>query len=165
MSVRGYRMKVSTVDRQGKRKGPVEWVDVPPATRHANGFANIEPFVCRVLSSKAVSSWVTIATVSGRSALSVSKHNGECRLGLTVEVKQRAKEAKVRAFFSKRGIAPARDYLARNGGVPNATRVLDYPMSGDAKAISMLVVAALRDLYRLSERSALDMRITEYEAS
>jgi len=167
MTIRGYKMRVTTVDRSGKRKSPSQWVDVPAAIRYeSSGFANIQAYVARVFSSTAASSWVTISTRSGRSSLSVAKHSGVRRIGLSVDVlRSKAKEARVRAFFEKQALSPASDYLAKNGGVANATRVLDYPLPDDPKAATALTIAALREIHRLNAKSTLDMRYSEHEAS
>jgi hypothetical protein len=167
MTIRGYKMRVTTVDRTGKRKGAAALVAVPAATRHASsGFANIEAYVARVLASSASSAWVTISTSSGRSALSIGKHNGVCRISLTVDVlRSSAKEARIRAFFDGEGLSPSSDYLGKNAGVANATRLLDYPIPKDATTATALTIAVFREIYRLNEKSTLNMRFSEYEAS
>ena len=164
MTVRGYKMKVTNVDRLGKRKGPVQWVDVPRATRCARGFAQVESFVVRVLSSNARSSWAIFSTKSGNTSISVGKYKGAITLGMTVEVRSRARERALRAFFEDRGILPSRDYLAKNGGVPDATRVLDYPMPKHAGTIAEMAVDLLRSVHRLKESTTLDIRFEEHEA-
>jgi len=165
MTVRGYKMKVTNVDRLGKKKGPVQWVDVPAATRCPRGFAHIETFVARVLLSNARSTWAIVSTKSGNTSISIGKYKGVVSLGMTVEVRSRARESALRAFFEERGIVPTRDYLAKNGGVPDARRVLDYPMPNDAVAIAELAVDLLGSVYRLKETTTLDIRFEEHEAS
>lgn len=164
MSARGYRMKVITVDRSGRQKGPSEWVDVPPAQRFSsNGMAHIQDFVQRVLSSDADSAWITIGTPSGRTAIGIAKQRGRPLVGVTIKSKARAREAAVRAFFARRGICASSDYLAGSGGVPNAVRVLDYPLPSNASKISKMAADLLKAVYRLNARSPLDIRFTERE--
>ena len=165
MTVRGYKMNVTNVDRLGKRKGPVQWVDVPAATRCLRGFSAIEQFVERVLSSKADSSWVIISTWSGNTSISIAKHNGTVSLGMTVDARSRAREKSLRAFFAGQGIAPSRDYLAKNGGVPDATRVFDFPMPIERSLIAGLAVDLLRAVYRLKDTTTLDILFEERGAS
>ena len=164
MTVRGYKMKVTNVDRLGRRKGPVRWVDVPAATRCPNGFAEIEGFVSRVLASKAPSCWAIFSTKSGNTSISVGSLNGAVTLGLSADARSQAQQKAIRAFFARRDIAPSQDYLAGNGGRPNATRILSFPMPRDAKAISELATDLLRAVYRLKETTTLDMRFEEHEA-
>jgi len=164
MSARGYRMRVTTVDRNGRRKGRVEWVNVPPADRFASeGISQIQPFVSRVLRSTADSAWIVIATPSGRTAISIGKHNGALSLGVSVGVRERKCETSVRSFFAERGIGPSRDYLAGNGGVPNAVRILEFPLPRTAQRSAVIAADLLRAVYRLTNRSALDIRLTENE--
>jgi hypothetical protein len=162
MPVRGYRMKVITVDRHGRQKGPAEWVDVPPADRFtSNGISHIRSFVTRVLSSEAESSWITIGTPSGRNGIGIGKQNGRISVDLSVNVRRPTREAAIRMFFVKRGIPACRDYVASNGGVPNSVRVLEYPLQCDAGRISKLAADLLKSVYRLTSRSALDIGFTE----
>src|SRR5256885_5487066 len=139
MPVRGYRMRVVTVDRQGRQKGPAEWVDVPPAERFSSdGISHIRPFVMRVLSSKANASWITVGTPSGRTAIGIGKQGSRVSVDVSVNVRRPAREAAIRKFFASRKLEPCKDYLARNGGVPNSVRVLEYPLQPDAGQISKL---------------------------
>jgi hypothetical protein len=165
MSWRGYRMRVATVDRHGRRKGPVEWVDVPPAERFAsNGMSHIESCVARVLRSKGPSSWIVVSTPSGLSSMSIGKHNGVTTLATSIDVRRKpARESAVRAFFADRKIAPIADYLAANGGVPKSTRVLEYPVGSSAKRIASVAREFLRNIYKLTDRSALNIRYGERE--
>jgi hypothetical protein len=166
MTVRGYKMKMNYVDRRGRKTRPSHWVDVPAAARHANGLAQIESYVSRVLASSASSSWVSLSTKSGNTAISVAKYDGKLSIGLTVEVKrERSREAAIRQFFASRSICPSKDYLAANGGVPEATRVLDFPMPDQPAEVAHIASDLLRTVYRLRETTTLDIRYEENEAS
>lgn len=162
MTVRGYRMKMNYVDRHGRRTRPSSWIDVPAATRHVNGIGHIERYVARVLDSKTSSSWVHFSTKSGHTSISVTKRDGRLSLGLTVDVKRlRSREAAIREFFARRRIVPSIDYLAGNGGVSEATRVLGFPMPHDAVGVAEIASDLLRGIYRLNETTTLDIRFGE----
>ena len=162
MGVRSYRMRVTTVDRHGHRKGAGEWVDVPRAERFgSNGISQIGSFVQRVLRSPATSAWIVISTPSGRTAISIGKHEGALTFGTSVDVRKRARESALRAFFARRRIQPTRDYLAGNGGVPNCVRVLEFPAPHAATWTAKLAGDLLRTVYRLTQQSALNIRFSE----
>ena len=166
MTVRGYKMKMNYVDRQGRKTRPSHWVDVPAATRHANGLGEIEGYVSRVLTSKMASSWVQLSTKSGHTAISVGKHDDKLTLGLTVEVKrERSRETAIRQFFESRHISPSSDYLAANGGVPEATRILNFPLPHNAAVVAQVASDLLREIYRLRDTTTLDIRFEEREES
>jgi hypothetical protein len=166
MTVRGYKMRMNYVDRQGRKTRPSHWVDVPAAIRHLNGLAQVRSYVSCVLTSKAPSSWVHFSTKSGQTSISVAKHDGKLSIGLTVDAKRpRNREAAIREFFARRSILPSNDYLAGNGGVPEATRVLDFPMPQDLSVVAEITSDLLREIYRLSSTSTLDIRFEEREAS
>jgi hypothetical protein len=133
--------------------------------RHSNGLAQVEPYIARVLASRAKSSSTQFSTKSGNTAISVAKYEGKLLLGLTVDAKQRKREAGIRAFFAKRRILPKNDYLAANGGVPEATRVMDFPMPHDVGVAAAIASDLLREIYRLSTTTILDIRFEEHEAS
>ncbi|WP_171160075.1 hypothetical protein [Usitatibacter palustris] len=156
---------MSYVDRQGKKTRPSHWVDVPAATRHLDGLAQVKPYMARVLASEASSSWAQFSTNSGHTAISLGKRDGRLYLALTVEVKQRKREADVRAFFSKRSILPTSDYLGANGGVPEATRIMDFPIPNDVGIAARIATDLLREVYRLRDTTTLDIRFEEHEAS
>ena len=67
------------------------------------------------------------------------------------------REAAIRASFSSLGIAPSRDYLAGNGGVPDATRVLHYPITGSTAVVTTLTRRILHELCGVSPAEAVDI--------
>ena len=75
------------------------------------------------------------------------------------------REAAIREFFARRSISPSDDYLAANGGVPEAARILSFPMPRDAALVAQIAADLLREIYRLRDSTALDIRYTENEAS
>lgn len=165
MTVRGYKMRMNYVDRQGRKTRPSHWVDVPAATRHAIGISHIDAYVFRVLASKSKSSWVNLSTKSGNTAIGIAKHDGNVSLGLTLNVRrERNRERAIREFFASRNISPSDDYLAADAGVPDSTRVLNFPMPRDPAVIADMASDLLRDIYRLRDTTTLDMRFEEQEA-
>jgi len=67
------------------------------------------------------------------------------------------REAAIRAFFSSLAIAPSRDYLAGNGGVPDATRILEYHITGTPSEVTTLTKRILQELCSISPAEALDI--------
>ena len=61
--------------------------------------------------------------------------------------------ASVMSLFVSLGISAWRDYLAGNGRVPDATRILHYRLTGDASEVTVLVKRILAELYGVSERT------------
>ena len=166
MTVRGYKMKMSYVDREGRKTRPSHSVDVPAAIRHMNGIAKIEAYVERLLRSKAKSAWANLSTKSGNTAISIAQHERKLSLGLsTSTARERTREAAIREFFARRSISPSDDYLAANGGVPEATRILSFPMPRNTAVVAQIAADLLREIYRLRDSTTLDIRYTESEAS
>jgi hypothetical protein len=166
MTVRGYKMKMSYVDREGRKTRPSHFVDVPPSTRHAAGLAEIEGYVARVIASKAKSSSVHFSTKSGNTAIGVAKLENKLSLGLVTSTRrERKREAAIRQFFAALSISPSADYLAANGGVPNATRVLEFPVPHDPAVVAQIAADLLRNIYRLRDSTTLDIRFQDREAS
>jgi hypothetical protein len=52
------------------------------------------------------------------------------------------------------------DYLAGNGGVPDATRILEYPLSGSTVEVTALTKRILQELCSVSPTEALDIKYT-----
>jgi hypothetical protein len=123
-----------------------------------NGFDHIEPYVARLLVPTNRFKFLHIFTPDGNRGFGFSARDGKVEAGLTMEWRQEAqREAAIRAFFSSLGIAPSRDYLAGNGGVPDATRVLDYPVTGSTADVTALTKRILQELCGVSPTEALDI--------
>jgi len=124
-----------------------------------NGFDHIEPYVSRLLVPTNEFKFVHVFTPDGNRGFGFSAKDGKVEAGLTVEWRQEAqREAAIRAFFSSLGIAPSRDYLAGNGGVPDATRVLEYPITGSTTEVTALTKRILQELCGVSPTEALDIK-------
>ena len=71
------------------------------------------------------------------------------------------REASIREFFGSLGIAPMDDYLAGNGNVPDATRLLSYPITGSSAEVAALAKRILVELCAVSASEALNIRYSE----
>ena len=124
-----------------------------------NGFDHIEPYVTRLLVPTNHFKFLHMFTPDGTRGFGFDAKDGVVHAGLTVEWRQEAqREAAIRAFFSSLGIAPSRDYLAGNGGVPEATRILDYPITGSTAEVTALTKRTLQELCGVSPTEALDIK-------
>jgi hypothetical protein len=125
----------------------------------ANGFDHIEPYVSRLLVPTNRFRFLHMFTPDGMRGFGLTAKDRVVEAGLTVEWRREAKrEADIRAFFSSLGIAPSHDYLAGNGGVPDATRILDYPISGSTVEVTALTKRILQELCGVSPTEALDIK-------
>jgi hypothetical protein len=90
-------------------------------------------------------------------ALGVSQHAVEAHL--TVEWRQQPEREKaIRAFFESRDIPATEDYLAGNGGVPDATRLLAYPLTGSPSDVAAMTKQILTELCGVSSTEPLNIR-------
>jgi hypothetical protein len=123
-----------------------------------NGFEHIEPYVTRFLVPTNKFKFLNFFTPDGNRGFGFSAKDGLVQASLFVDWrKQPEREAAIRAFFSSLGIAPSRDYLAGNGGVPDATRVLEYPVNGTPSEVTALTRRILQELCGVSPAEALDI--------
>jgi hypothetical protein len=161
---RATKMRVVTVDENGKELGDAKWVDISEPDHFAlDGFAQIESYVTRLLRSSARFTSVIIATPDRQMAVSLWQRGGVPEFTLSVEWRSEPeRERVVRQFFSERGLSASHDYLAGNGGVPDATRCLGYFLPPDAQFITTLTKDVLRQIYQLREQDALDFSFEEY---
>jgi hypothetical protein len=158
------KMRVVTVDEDGKELGDAKWVDIPEPDHFASdGFAQIESYVSRLLRSSARFTSVIIATPNEQMAVCLWQRAGVPEFTLSVEWRSEAeRERAVRQFFSERGLSTSHDYLAGNGGVPDATRCLGYFLPPDVQFITALTKDVLRQIYQLREHDALDFSFEEH---
>lgn len=57
---------------------------------------------------------------------------------------------------------PLKDYLAKNGGVKDAIRVLTYPIQGNEKEVTKRVKEILLELIGISDKDAIKIYFKEY---
>ncbi len=123
-----------------------------------NGFDHIEPYVSRLIVPTNHFKFLNMFTPDGTRGFGFDAKDGVVHAGLTVEWRQESqRESAIRAFFSSLGIAPSRDYLAGNGGVADATRILEYPVTGSTAEVTTLTKRILQELCGVSPTEALDI--------
>jgi hypothetical protein len=161
---RATKMRVVTVDENGKELGDAKWVDIPEPDHFASdGFAQIESYVSWLLRSSARYTSLIIATPDQQIAVSLGQRGGVPHFSISVEWRSEPdRETTIRQFFDERGLATYHDYLAGNGGVPDATRCLDYYLPPDVQFITTLTKDVLRQIYQLQEQDALDFSFEEH---
>ena len=156
---------VSVIDEGGNRIGRGRWRRIPaPDAIASNGISHVDDYIDRLLSSKARSTSLSIFTPDGQRGLGLSRRDGEVIFGFTVEWREEPEqEQAIRKLFKELNIAPSEDYLAGNGNVDDATRVLDYPVPEDSEAISKLCKRVLRHICGIRDEEALDFSSEEHK--
>lgn len=152
-----------TVDDEGNEKDG-HWVDIPEHDHFASdGFAQLESYVSRLLRTSARFTSVMIATPDQQMAVSLWQRGGVPEFTLSVEWRSESeRESAIRQFFAERRLSTSHDYLAGNGGVPDATRCLGYFLPPDVQFITALTKDVLRQIYQLREQDALDFSFEEH---
>ena len=124
-----------------------------------NGFEQIQSYVSRLTAVTNGYQFLHIFTPDRMRGFGLSSEEGVVKAGLTVEWRDEAEREKaIRSFFGALGIAPSEDYLAGNGGVPDATRILEYPLTGSATEITALTKRILEDLCGISKNEPLTIK-------
>ncbi len=137
-------------------------LEAAPDHYATNGFDHIEPYVARLLVPTNQFKFLHMFTPDGTRGFGFDAKDGVVQAGLTVEWRQESqRESAIRAFFSSLGIAPSRDYLAGNGGVADATRILQYPITGSTAEVTALTKRILQELCGVSPSEAFDIKYTE----
>ena len=129
-----------------------------PDHHPTNGVSHIGPYVARLLLPSKPFKFLSLFTTDGQRGCALCAKGGAVSVSFTVPWKtEPQREAAIRAFFRARGIVPGEDYLAGNGGDPAATRLLEYPLYGDAAELTTLTQSMLRELCGVSPTEALDI--------
>jgi hypothetical protein len=125
----------------------------------ANGFDYLEPYIAKLLVASSGCKFLHIFTPDGERGFGFAARDGVVEAFLTVEWRQEGEREKaIRKFFGSFEITPLRDYLAGNGGVPDATRVLEYRISGSTAQITSLTKRILRELCGIAPSEALEIK-------
>jgi len=134
---------VVTVDKNGKEMDEGHWFYIrQPDCYSSNGLKWIGMDIKRLLRSRALLSSLIISSLDGRNAVSLWQKQRDITLGLSIHWrKESRREQQIREIFAKMSIPPSKDYLAANGTILDATRVLDYSMPRNASFISDLCFA------------------------
>jgi hypothetical protein len=134
----------------------------PPDRYAAGAFDHIESYVSRLMAQPPKSRWVSMFTPSGDRGFALRAFDGTIEAHLTVEWRQEPeREAAIRTFFGSRQISATEDYLAGNGGVADATRLLAYPLKGNSAEVTALTKGILQELCGISASEALNIKYTE----
>ena len=137
-------------------------LDPPPDRYPVNGFDHIESYVSRLLAPSGGFKSVDIFTAAGDRGFELQGRNGHIDAVLTVEWRQEhEREVKVRSFFASLGVAASEDYVAGNGDIPDATRILAYPVSGSAAQLAELTKRVLQELCGISPSEPISIRYKE----
>ena len=125
-------------------------------------FDHIQPYIVRLLKPSDHLRFVSIFTPDGDRGFGLTAQGTLLTADLTVEWRDEpARETAIRSFFGSRGLSPSQDYLAGNGGVPDATRVLSYPIAGDASELTAITKRILEELCGISPSEPLNIKFTE----
>ncbi len=152
------KMLVVTVDKSGNEVGKGEWVNVPePDHFSSDGFSHIESYVTRLIQSTAEFTSLIIGTPDQQIAVCLWQRGGIPEFSLMIDWRSKPERVRaVRQFFSVRELSISQDYLAGNGGVPDATRCLAYFLPSDVTFITALTKDVLQGIYGVQEGDALD---------
>ena len=159
------RMYVRTVDADGKQIGDGKWVDIPESDHFPNhGFDHIESYIRRLLLSPAPFASLSMFTPDGQRGFGLHHRDKQTEISLMIDWRREpAKEAKIRDLFRELGVSPALDYLAGNGGIPDAARVLSYALAGDAHEISVLCQRIFSEIYGVTASDGLDITYEDHK--
>jgi len=125
----------------------------------SNGFDHLEPYISKLFATTNGYRFLPIFTPDGKHGFLFSARDGAVHASLIVEWRQEAqREATIGEFFSSLRIAPSQDYLAGNGSVPDAMRLLAYQISGSSVEVTALTKRILGELCGLAPTDALDIK-------
>lgn len=135
----------------------------PSPDRFPNdGLNHIAPYISKLLVTSTKFKSLLIFTPDGQRGLSLDAKEGQIKVRFTIDWrKDPAKEKTIRKYFQNLDIKPTEDYLGGNGGVPDAVRILSYPITGTEPEVVNLVKDMLQNLSDVSSNEVLDIN---YEA-
>ena len=83
-------------------------------------------------------------------------------LGISADRRrQRKLEKAIRDFFAKRETDHTEYYIAGNGNVPDATRILTHRVSGDALEVVEMCRKVLWEICGVGQKEGLDFTLQE----
>ncbi|HEY6228702.1 MAG TPA: hypothetical protein VI282_16405 [Verrucomicrobiae bacterium] len=127
-----------------------------------NGISHIEPYMQKLVAAKGRMPSLSIFTPDHNRGFGLDRMEGRVHASLVIDARTEAKrEAKIRAFFKNLGAEPSSDYLAGNGSVSDATRMLSYPVNGNAEQLTALAEKILTQLCGVSTNEALEISFEE----
>lgn len=160
---RSKKMWVATVDENGRHLGDGHWVKIPPPDKFSSdGFAQIQSYVSRLVRSSARAASLMITAPDHRMAVSILQRGRVLEFSLIVQRdSEPGREDAIRQFFATHGLSPSSDYLAGNGGVPEAVRCLGYSLPQDERFITDIASDLLCKIYSLRKEDGLHFTYQE----
>jgi hypothetical protein len=155
-------MIVSSVDGKGNLVAVPELHLLPaPTLVSERGVSQLPTQLARLSSSRSPSAALAIFTPNGQRGFGISKRGGQIVFSFIFDVRSAPKqEQAVRRLFKKLGSSPTEDYLASNGGIANATRILTYP-APSSPPLPALCLRLLREIYGVSDEEGLTYSLQE----
>lgn len=134
----------------------------PPDHYSVNGSDSIEPYIARLLASSASFKHLSMFTPDGARGFGLNARNGGIEVTFIVDWRNEPeREQAIRTFFDSQGIDATDDYLAGNGDVDDATRILSYPVSGRSAELTDLSSRILEHLCDVAPSEALHISYSE----
>lgn len=134
------------------------WIDPAPDYFESGAFDALHRYISRLRSLEGHFHSLGLFTPDGERGFAFHLHEGILSASFTIEWRENPeREERIRNFFRTRGIDPTTDYLAGNGGVPDATRCLDFPLSGSDEELTSLCGTILQQLCQISPDEALNI--------
>jgi hypothetical protein len=119
----------------------------------AEGFADIERYLSRLLQSAAKRGSVTISSLDYRKSVRLSSRDGRLKVMVVVDTRDAVREQAVLTLFREAGIPPKSDYDYSGDGVP--LRVLFYLLPVSVPDAAGLIRALLHKVHGLAEDAGL----------
>lgn len=125
-------------------------------------FDQIEPHVLRLLTPSRDRKALAFFSTNRESGFVLQNDRGHVDVTFPVEWRDQPEtEAAIRAFFASLGVTPWRDYLAGNGDVADATRIVAFPLSGDTTVVAALTKRILTELCGVAIDDSVIIQYTE----
>ena len=147
----------------GEKRGVVfsrTSISYQPSPDHfsKDGIHHIGPYISKLLVPSTKFKSLLIFTPDGQRGLGLDAKDGHIEVGFTVDWrKEPEKEKAIREYFEELNIKATEDYLGGNGGIPDAVRLLSYPIKGTEIEITNCVKDMLQRLCDISPTEALDI--------
>lgn len=152
--------KIVCFDQDGKQLGPSE--DMPGADSVPNGLSAIPSYVVRLFGSGAEFASLMVTVPDGTGGCGLTRRNHECQVLFPIDWRRYPEQERcLREFFTRHGIAPAHDYLAGNGGVPDATRILMYALPDSSERVALLCTELFAGCFGVSAGDVLQFTLQD----
>lgn len=135
-----------------------------PDSYEDGGFDQLPRYILDLIKPSKNYKRLIISTQKGDKTFSLGSKEGlvNVSFSLTKSDVNMQKLSKIRNYFTTLNIKPLKDYLAKNGGVKDAIRVLTYPIQGNEKEVTKRVEEMLLELVGISDKDAVEIYYKEY---